>query len=271
MALAFVTSADATPATSNSVAINITVSGANPVLALEVGLKDATATVSSVTWSLGSGTPVEVKNLRSANSAFNSMWVVPAPAAGAGTITANLSASVLNNGSVSLFSGSHQTTPSVAGDAVTSTSNGASVVLTPANLITGDASVGYGVNVDAGNWTSATPNQRSIDNAANPGHLAGDATGTTGVTFNNDGSIPVGNVSYIAIRLQQAATSGLGVSLGNYAHPGQSPGDAGIMGSSRFMMNWWPYSPPAAAAVTVVFRKTLSGIGSRTGSRQVHG
>lgn len=32
----------------------------------------------------------------------------------------------------------------------------------------------------------------------------------------------------------------------------------------------WPMTPTAAAA-TVIFRKTLSGIGSHTGGRQVHG
>lgn len=262
MAVAEVAAADATPGTGNSFTIGITVSGTDPVLIVEVGLKDATATVSSVSWSLGSGTTSEVKNLRSVNNAFNSIWAIPAPAPGAGTITVNLSASVLFNGTATCFSGSHQIVPSPVADAVTSTSNAAGTTLTPTNLVVGDASSGYGVNVDAGNWTSATPNQRSIDNAGNPGHLGGDATGTTGVTLNNDGTIPAGNIALVAVRIQQAVAGNVGVSLGNYAHPGQSPGDAGIMGSSRFLMNWWPYTVATDVAALLTGVSSSVGVGA---------
>lgn len=244
MAVAEVATADATPGTANSFTIGITVSGTNPVLSVKVGLKDATATVSSVSWNLGSGTTVEIKNLRSSNNAYASIWMIPAPGAGAGTITVNLSASVLFIGNATCFSGASQSAPSAAADAVTSTSNGAAVTLTPANLTANDASDGIGVNVDAGNWTSATPNQRSINNASNPGNLAGDATGTTGVTFNNDGTIPAGNVSFVAVRIQPPSGV-VWASLPTSNHPGASPG----VGGARFTAsNWWPYTPPAVVS-----------------------
>jgi hypothetical protein len=41
--------------------------------------------------------------------------------------------------------------------------------------------------------------------------------------------------------------AGLGINLGNYPHPGRSPGKGGIS-SARFQTNWWPYSPPAVVA-----------------------
>ena len=48
-------------------------------------------------------------------------------------------------------------------------------------------------------------------------------------------------------------------------HPGRTP-----VAMARFMQTRQGATPAAAAATTTVFRKTLSQIGSRTGSRQTH-
>jgi hypothetical protein len=202
MAVAEVTSANATSATQSSFTISITVSGTNPVLIVKTVLNSATATVSSVTWSLGSGTTTEVKALRGSNGVLSSIWVVPAPSAGAGTITVNLSASVPSGGTATVFSGTDQVSPCPTADAVTSTSIGASTVLTPGNLSANDASDCLGANITSGNWSSATPNQRVINNTNDPGYIGGDATGTTGVTLNNDGGMTAGSIAMVAIRIQ---------------------------------------------------------------------
>lgn len=69
---------------------------------------------------------------------------------------------------------------------------------------------------------------------------------------------------HLAVR-EVAAGGGSGVPFANVFHPGMSPGAF----SGRFFQTMQGIIPPAAA-VTVVFRKTLSRIGTRTGSRQTH-
>jgi hypothetical protein len=208
MAVAETATVNGTSGLQASFTISITVSGSNPVLIVGSNLHSVTATFNAPSWSLGSGTPVEVKNVRGSTGVFTSIWAIPAPTGGAGTITVNPSTTVLCGGNATNYSGADQSTPSSAGDAVTSVSNASAATLTPANLAASDASYAMGCNIVAGNWTSATPNQRAIDNTDDPGYLVGDATGTTGVTINNDGGMVAGDVAMVAVRIKAVAAGG---------------------------------------------------------------
>lgn len=202
MAVAEVTSAAATPGTGSSFTISITVSGSHPAITVKVGLDHATAVVNSVSWSGGSGTPYQIKNVRSSSGAFVSVWAIPSPGAGAGTVTVNLSTSALFIGTATVFSGTDDTTPSPIADAVTSTSQTPPVTLTPTNLTANDASDGLAANITSGNWNSLSQNQRFVNNTSDPGYISGDSSGTTGITFTNDGGVPAGSAAQVAVRVQ---------------------------------------------------------------------
>jgi hypothetical protein len=208
MAIAFSTNVSSAAATTTNIAVNITVSGTNPVLIGKVALDSATATVTSATWSLGSGTALEVKSLRAGIGPLTSIWAVPAPTGGAGSLRLGFSASVPAHSDTALWTGADQTTPCPTGDAVVTTSNAGTSVLTPTNLTANDGTDCMGANVISGNWNNCTPHQRSIDNASSPGILTGDATGTTGVTMNNDAAMPSNGVAIVAVRIQTPLPSG---------------------------------------------------------------
>lgn len=206
MAVAFSTNVSSAAATTTNIAIGITVSGTNPVLIGKVALDSVTATVTSATWSLGSGTTLEVKSLRNTNGPLSSIWAVPAPAGGAGTLTFGFSASIPAHCDTALWTGADQSTPCPTVDAVASSSNATNIVLTPANLTANDGTDAIGANIVQGNWVSATPNQRSIDNVSSPGILTGDATGTSAVTLTNDGTFINLDVASVAVRIKLAGS-----------------------------------------------------------------
>jgi len=81
MPVAFDAVAHVAPATGGSFSVSITCPSGNPVILVGIGLDSATATVSAVTWSLGSGTAVEIKTAR-LNTSFASICAIPAPSAG---------------------------------------------------------------------------------------------------------------------------------------------------------------------------------------------
>jgi hypothetical protein len=203
MSVGFVTNAQNIDSIQNPT-ISITVSGTNPVLMAGIGLDSATATVSSVSWSLGSGTPLEVKNARS-GTAFGSLWAIPAPVAGAGTLTINKSAAAINHQIDALvYSDAHQATPCPAADAVSSVAASASETLTPANLTANDATCGMGVNTVGDNPTGVNPNNRYTNSTTSVNLQTGDNTGTTGVTVTySPGS--GGSYAKIAARIVQAS------------------------------------------------------------------
>lgn len=207
MAVAFVTHAAVTPATGSSFTRTITVSGTNPVLGISIGISSTggTAVVSSVTWSLG-GSLSEIKNLRAVTTTtFGSIWALAAPAAGAGTLTITLSASVPYQADAWVFSGADQTTPCPTGDAVTSGTDDA--VLTPTNLTANDATTGLGTNTVLGNAVSVAPNQRYLDLTTAVNLMTGDATGTTSLTFSNEDAPTF--FAFVAVRIA-AAGAGIG-------------------------------------------------------------
>lgn len=183
-------------------AINITVAGTDPVLMVGVALKSATETVSALSWSLGGGTPVLVKAART-GTAYSAIWKIPAPAAGAGTLTVTLSGSVVWQADVALFVGADQTDPSPAADGVSSTVNTqTTVTLTPTNLRSNDASFGIGGS-DQFDPTGVTPNQIYLNATTAINLQTGYATGTTGVgfTYSDPGS---NNYARVAVRIVAA-------------------------------------------------------------------
>ena len=160
------------------------ISGANLGITVHVGLKDPTATVTGVSWSLGSGTAVEVAAARNSDDGYQAEWVIPAPTTGSGTYTVTLSASVPYQITADYFTGCDQTTPCPAGDAVTAASatEPTPSTLTPLNLTANDASSGGGANVSQ-DPVSVTPNQTYQDVTTVVNAQTGYALGTTGVTF----------------------------------------------------------------------------------------
>ena len=68
-------------------------------------------------------------------------------------------------------------------------------------------------------------------------------SGAQTTTANMANALTKGEIMSVAVHAP--AVSGMGLALGNAPHPGTSPGTA-LQGSGRFIMNWWPYSPPSA-------------------------
>lgn len=222
MAVAETAFVNAVPVTGTSITSpSITTPATNPVLVVSVGLDSATAVVNSLTLTGFSGTSSEVKNVRNGNT-FVSIWVVAGPTAStAGTVKANLSASVPAQLTVTALSGADQTTPCPTTDAQTASDTGAGSqinrTVTPLNLTANDATVGAAYNTVAGNWTSVTTNSRYVDNAGDPGAGVGDSSGTTGVSWVNDGGSG-GKLGYVAARVKVpagGAFSGITATISN--------------------------------------------------------
>lgn len=207
MAVAFDAVANVSPATGSSFNISITAPSTNPVIVVGIGLEGTTVTVSSVSWSLGSGTAVEVLTARKSD-AFASVWAIPAPTAGAGTVAVTLSASVAYQGGAETFTGAHQTTPCPAADAVASTPTGApaNVTITPANLTANDASFGTGVNTVSNNPTGITANDRFKNSTTNVNIQVGDSSGTGALTATYTDTSD--NRAAVGVRIAEAAAGG---------------------------------------------------------------
>lgn len=173
-------------ATTSTANAGLTVSGTNPAILVPVVILDATGTVSSITWSLGSGTPYLVVSARggSGNSTYSAIWVVPAPTGGAGTITINMSGSIVWAGAADLWTGCDQTTPcpTAAGDTASDITSTQVVTLTPTNLTASDGCFLCGANSSA-NITSVTPNQTLVNNAGSIDIGSGYNTGGSGTTI----------------------------------------------------------------------------------------
>lgn len=172
----------ATPVTSAS----WTISGSNLAILLAIATS-GTVTVTAVSWSLGSGTTVEVVTIASPASNHRvAIWAIPAPTGGAGTYTVTLSGGCTYHITGTYFIGADQTTPSPLADAYSlgSTGQAASQAHNVTNLAAGDASYGGGAVSDSNNGTSSvTPNQTYLaDTASGVDAEAGYATGTTQVT-----------------------------------------------------------------------------------------
>lgn len=203
MAVAYSTHASvATGGTTQNPTRTITVAGTNPVLFVCVGISSTTTTVSSISWSLGGGTPVNLIGVRNSDS-YLYVGVIPAPTAGAGTVTVNKSAAGdVHQIDVLLFTGADQTTPSAIGDVVSVADSSDGQTLTASNLVAGDASLGAASSTQTGNPTGVTPNAVYTNNSTADNFQTGYATGTASITFTYD------STSFIAqgvVRIAQAA------------------------------------------------------------------
>lgn len=248
MAVAYISDADKTPATSSSIVwTSYAVSGTNPVILVLIALDHATATVSSVAVSAGlsAGTPVEVTTFRS-TSVYLSLWAIPAPT-GTGTITATLSASVPWQSTAMLMQGAHQTTPCAGADAVSTGSESAGVsTVTVSNFVAGDAAVGIGAVV-GGDDPIFTQNQIFYDNSTSINASAGYnlAAATLSVTWGSTGSAR----GLAGVRVAQASagnSSSVSPSVSASVSPTPSP-------SSSVS----PSPSPSTAALTIVGRSVL--------------
>jgi hypothetical protein len=204
MAATLVTHVPATPGTGTSFTVTITVSGANPALGIGISLNTASLVVSSVVSDVD-GALSEIKNKTQASpSVFTSVWGKAAPTAGVHVLTVTPSGSVAFQADAFVYQGAHQTTPFPSADAVTGEDQSLTALLTPGNLVAGDASWGcWGSN--AGNPTSVTPHQCYLGDTTAINLESGDATNTTGVTFNGDAGW---DGSGVAVRIAQAGGGG---------------------------------------------------------------
>jgi hypothetical protein len=208
MAVAYSAHTTVTPLTNSTVTSGSwAIAGTNLVIVIVVTLESATVTVTGVSWSLGSGTAYQVatalSTLFGAAGARTSVWAIPAPTAGTGTYTVNVSGSVPLQLDALLFTGADQTTPCPIGDAATTT--GSIVVgpttVTPTNLGATDATAGGAANTYAGSPNGITPNSTYLDSSSNVNIQAGYATGTTGLSAGYDSTVD-GNFSMVAVRVQ---------------------------------------------------------------------
>lgn len=208
-AVAYSTHASVTPGTGTTATTgSFTVSGTNPVLVIHVGLDSLTATVSSVSWSLGSGTAVDVKSVRNV-SAFADSWCIPAPAGGSGTATVNISASVAYQVDVSLFTGADQTTPCPTGDAVTATvtGTGSNGPITPTNLTANDANSTGDAHTVASDCGGITPNAVYTNSSTSVNLQTGYALGNTSTTatYVSESGTPL--KAMVGVRVASAAAA----------------------------------------------------------------
>lgn len=191
------------PTTSSSPTTgNFTPSGSNLAFIVHICLASLTATVSSVAWSLGSGTITEIANKRQVD-AFCSVWKVPAPVIGTAAVTASLSASVPWQIDVQVFTGADQTDPAPNADATSAgvTGTGTNGPITPSNLTANDAvSAGDGHTV-ASDCAGITPNAVYTDSSTNINLQTGYSLGNTSVsaTYASESGLP--NKSLVAVRV----------------------------------------------------------------------
>lgn len=191
-----------TPATSTgTTSASWTISGSDLAIVVYIGAYLSGVTVSSVTWSLGSGTPYQVGTLIENTTDHVFIWAIPAPTAGSGTLTVTLSGSCPWQISASYFTGADQTTPGVIASVATSNSTAASVALTATGLTANDADVGAATNSLVGDITGITPNQTFLNQSTTINLGCGYALGNTAVTFAGAGR---GTSTNIVARIQAA-------------------------------------------------------------------
>jgi len=192
----------------SSFTISITVSGSNTVLVLHLEPAYGTNNATAVSWSLGSGTAVNVATASYGNNYANvNTWCIPAPTAGSGTVSVTTATGVSAVWyDLELWTGASQTAPCPTGDAQTWISDGSSstITLTPTHLATGDATVGNsGTCVDDSN--AMTPN--SIVHYRGGCDLdTGYNTNTSGITASFTSSTVNANGA-VAIRIVAASSS----------------------------------------------------------------
>ena len=208
-AVAFGSSSNIAGATgSSATSASWAISGSNLVIVVYVSINSLTATIDSVTWSLGSGTAVSVLEVISGTSR-TAIWAIPAPTSGTGTYTVTLSASVPYQIGANYFTGADQTTPCPAGDAASA--SGAipnPLTVSPTNLTANDARVGVGANSVSGDDPRISLTETKYENSTSVNMSAGYSlgTGTVSCTW----GLTATQDSLVGARVQAAGDSLMG-------------------------------------------------------------
>ena len=178
-AVAFGSSSNIAGATgSSATSASWAISGSDLVIVVYVSIYSLTATIDSVTWSLGSGTSVSVKEVISGTSR-TAIWAIPAPTSGTGTYTVTLSASVPHQIGANYFTGADQTTPCPAGDAASASGITPNpLTVSPTNLTANDARVGVGAQSNTGDDPRISLTETKYDNGTTVNMSAGYSLGT---------------------------------------------------------------------------------------------
>lgn len=211
MAVAYVSTKTITPATGtgNTSSSWSVPSAINPAIIVYISTQTS-CTVSAVSWSLGSGTTVQVAATSFAGSdTFSFIWKIPAPVAGSGTFTVLLSTSVPYQISADLFSGADQSDPSPNADADTDTGfDGVAFTLTPTNVAATDAMAAMTAHTQTGDsagWTTGTTSYENNTTVVNmlTGYTIGSGSMTSAALSGGSGS----RQSAIGVRVQAAPPS----------------------------------------------------------------
>lgn len=174
----------------------------------------ADATVTGITWSLGSGTAYQVATVAVSLLCRLSIWAIPAVTAGTGDCIVTFSGSLTNyNISASYFTGVDQTTPCVIADAVTASGATNPLTGTPANLTANDASSMTGANATIGDAPHVSDTETQFNNGGSVNMSAGYRLGTGAVSC-TWGSASTSD-TFIAVRVKASggAAAGFGPPL----------------------------------------------------------
>ena len=228
-AVAFGSSSNIAGATgSSATSASWAISGTNLVIIVYISINSLTATISSVTWSLGSGTSVSVKEVISGTTR-TAIWAIPAPTSGTGTYTVSFSASVPHQIGANYFTGADQTTPCPAGDAASASGITPNpLTVSPTNLTANDARVGVGAQTVGGDDPRISLTETKYENATSVNMSAGYSlgTGTVSCTWSIAATedtlvgarvqVPTGGASITYPQLEHANSRGSfrGINLG---------------------------------------------------------
>lgn len=175
MSVAHISNRFVTPATGASVTSgDWAIAGTDLAIVLYIAVNaTAAATVTSVSWSLGSGTPYEVGVIKQGNCNVY-IWAIPAPTAGTGTYTVNFSESAPFQVAADVFSGTDQTTPCPIADedefSVVNDDGATQYTITPTNVGANDAMaacIGHIIIGDTNLWATGTDTYQSNSTAIN--------------------------------------------------------------------------------------------------------
>ena len=180
---------------------SITLSGSHVTIVGHLDLKDASATVSSISWSPG-GTGSQIVSIRGTD-ALSTVWCIIAPNIGVGTITVNFSASVPYQYAILSYTGTSQTNPCPSGNAVSSTTGAGTETLTPTGTGANDGASMNCANTITDSPISVSPNQRTLDATTAVNMGTGDAFGAGVSVSCSMSSGSGGHYAYTAIRLVQ--------------------------------------------------------------------
>jgi hypothetical protein len=244
---------------------NLTAGASDSLILGSLGLGSATTTTHAMTWNSVGMTAVTTAQ----QAGGTTMWMgyLASPASGAKTLAASWvnAADVYMSGIT--FTGSDTTTPLVSGDTKSGTALGSPGTVTMTSTTDGATAVSLIGN--AGSPTITTQTEWWLEQNLSPGGGGSYAIGGTSNAHTFTGHA-AGN--YIGVHIQ--AASGGAAPVGSYTPvriPNYMVGPPVLRLLHRRTNPAMFRQAATPAASAVVFRKTLSSIGTRTGARQTQG